>query len=1465
MGCQHLPSTLSNEHGFRFLAFGPWMRTDNDLSPPGIYEKALKDFGRSTDESFKSPEFNNEGPASPTTDQTTTVPVRVHDEVQVRQSVPSGTDLEDTRMANATPESVSTILHEDSLATKCGSSTHSLMRTVETEILYPNQCQPVKTNSTQTYNLNSSSGLSHQPMASGPIPVNIQIEQNSKPHNQTKASNQSNSSINPNHLEALLSTTIPTDLLNTEPVRRLNVSLGDVLSSSAVAARQSRQCLRALQSWCQAGHWCPESKLEAPRVVWRHVMETRLEVRNMNGLESNWECKELWQWTGWVMEVGWLCFGAVISRRMESWDLLRRLGAESSLPWLVCGDFNEIMDNGEKLGFRSRAQRLMNNFREALTDCGLSDLGFQGPKFTWSNLQSNENVIFARLDRGVSTREWLRLFPATKVRILPFAPSDHHAVIVDYNFEVTQSIRRKHQFKFQAIWVKREGCEEVVRKAWETPQDGTRMFQLCQKIKGCRMVLTQWNKHEILSLPSKIKGLRAKLSNIDNNIHKVWQDHARLTERHATRKELNHFISQEEIYWRQSQDDVWVSNKEELGGLVNHYFQNLFTSSNPSGMGINQVVNLVDLVVIADMNQWLMREFDASEVRQALFQMHPTKAPGPDGISAIFFQTYWHIVGHDFTSAILDFLNSGNMLRCVNFTHIVMIPKTKSPESITQFRPISLCNVIYKTISKVLANRLKVILPSIISESQSAFVPGRLIFDNILVAFESFHYLKNKRRGKTTHMAAKLDMSKAYDRVEWGYLEALMLRLGFNRIWVEIIMKCITTVHYSVLLNGLSALLRRGEADFVFRGVAVCRGGPRVTHLLFADDCLLFFRATTDECLAVMNILGKYEVASGQKLNNDKTSIFFSTNISTESREDIRNLMGASNTNSIEKYLGLPSFVERSKIKAFEDLPTKVWKKLQGWKEKLLSQAGREILIKAVTQVIPVYAMSCFRIPNEICASINSMLSNFWWGQKKNERKMHWKSWHDMCSSKSDGGMGFRNLKFFNLALLAKQCWRLIHHPYSLIGRVFKAKYFPTCSFMDAKIPTHSSFIWRSIAQAREVIVKGSRWCVGDGAAIRIWQDKWIPSSSGHKVISPNNVLQPTARVCELFSPSFSWNNELIEEIFLPFEADSIKKIPLVGVNKPNRLIWAQTPNGIFSVQSAYHMLVEESNNGFQGASSSLWWSSFLEEAVLFDRKMTSNFSCPVCGYEAETIDHTFMNCSVALAVWGKHPNFIALLQSGMCFVDWVEVILSSLSSPDIEIFFTLVWFIWRHRNEVWLGLHPSEVQQISLKASRYALEFLEAVSDPTPSLEAPRSAWTPPSSSHLFKVNVASVLFKERQEVGIGVVVRNSQGVVLAATSEKIRSEGDWLWSSAVSLLKSLKLLLSIGFFTVEIECYNSYLVSLLNSGKDFFTETGWIIEDIRELLPSFYSIVRTTTRGSHGPQNVTQLTMDQPSRFEG
>ena len=123
---------------------------------------------------------------------------------------------------------------------------------------------------------------------------------------------------------------------------------------------------------------------------------------------------------------------------------------------------------------------------------------------------------------------------------------------------------------------------------------------------------------------------------------------------------------------------------------------------------------------------------------------------------------------------MLTCLNSGKILKAINHTHITLVPKVKNPEAVADYRPISLCNVIYKIISKVLANRLKRILPQIISKSQSAFVPGRLISDNILVAFETLHHMHHQRQGKTGSMAIKLDMSKAHDRVEWRYLERVM-------------------------------------------------------------------------------------------------------------------------------------------------------------------------------------------------------------------------------------------------------------------------------------------------------------------------------------------------------------------------------------------------------------------------------------------------------------------------------------------------------------------------------------------------------------------------------------------------------------------------------------------------------------------------------------------------------------------
>ena len=185
-----------------------------------------------------------------------------------------------------------------------------------------------------------------------------------------------------------------------------------------------------------------------------------------------------------------------------------------------------------------------------------------------------------------------------------------------------------------------------------------------------------------------------------------------------------------------------------------------------------------------------------------LKQIQPTKSPGPDGMSALFFQKYWDIVGSNVSNMVLNALSSSMSFDVINKTNIALIPKTNNPKRMTDFRPISLCNVIYKLIYKTLANCLKVFLPLIITENQSAFIADRLIVDNVLIAYELVHYLKHKREGNDYFMATKLDMSKAFDRVEWGFIEGVMRKMGFNEGWISLVMRCISSVSYSVIING---------------------------------------------------------------------------------------------------------------------------------------------------------------------------------------------------------------------------------------------------------------------------------------------------------------------------------------------------------------------------------------------------------------------------------------------------------------------------------------------------------------------------------------------------------------------------------------------------------------------------------------------------------------------------------------
>jgi hypothetical protein len=218
---------------------------------------------------------------------------------------------------------------------------------------------------------------------------------------------------------------------------------------------------------------------------------------------------------------------------------------------------------------------------------------------------------------------------------------------------------------------------------------------------------------------------------------------------------IKQIVDEEGVTWKK---------KKEIGKAFVQYYSSLFTAGDSSGT--YDCLEDLEVRVIEGMNGELLRPFTTEEVEAAINHMHPLKLPGPDGFSACFYHNSWSTVKVEVCNAVLDYLNNNVFDENIKATNIALIPKVSSPTKITDYRPISLCNVIYKIIAKVLANRMKKVLPHIISPTQSTFIPGRLITDNILMAFEALHTMDGRLKGREGFMALKLDMSKTYDRVE---------------------------------------------------------------------------------------------------------------------------------------------------------------------------------------------------------------------------------------------------------------------------------------------------------------------------------------------------------------------------------------------------------------------------------------------------------------------------------------------------------------------------------------------------------------------------------------------------------------------------------------------------------------------------------------------------------------------------
>ncbi|XP_074271816.1 uncharacterized protein LOC141595750 [Silene latifolia] len=1148
--------------------------------------------------------------------------------------------------------------------------------------------------------------------------------------------------------------------------------------------------------------------------------------------------------------------GAVLSQYMEG------LGEGSGYGSGATGDLlseKKGSTGGKKWEWKkiAREGRTMTYTEEARVIMGKRDREDEG-------IEGGEKRARLTNDGGVmipeAEREW----------------SDHAPIKLTFDRREIGG-KTRSRFRFEQIWVGEPGCEEAVERGMARGHGN-----LVDGLRECAREFQAWKKINIGKIRRSLETKRRQLAWINGETRSVEN----VQRRRKIVAEIADLYRQEEQYWRQRSRALWLKDGDkntkffhskagerkrknyigtliddsgairagydEVSSVANSYFQDLFTSSRPDHF--DDVLTGLEGRVTDHMNGLLQAEFHEDEIVEALNQMHPLKAPGPDGMNGLFYQTYWHVVGQRVVATVLGILR---------------------------------------------ANRLKLFLGDIISENQSAFTPGRLISDNILTAFEVFHHMKNNRSSEG-YMAIKLDMAKAYDRVEWSFLHGVLRAMGFAGTWVSRVMDCVSSVTFSVLINGepsrefrpsrglrqgdplspylfllcaeaLSNLMRRAVENNTIHGIRVSPTAPVISQILFADDCIFFVRATVEEAEAINGILRQYEMASGQLVSLDKTTVSFSKGVTEDRRGSVAERLGVSVVEEQARYLGLPTVIGRSKKVITDIIRDKLCKRLQGWRGKILSRAGKEVLIKAVANSLPTYVMSVFKIPANFCEELRSIVSRFWWGHNENKRGISWVAWNKLVKPKADGGIGFRDFRLFNLALLGKQAWRLITNSDSLWSRLVKARYYPEGDFMTASLGHNPSYTWRSIVEARTVMELGLRRRIGDGMETLIWGHAWVPNTQTGRIISPCLPGNEGMHVSDLLrDDGRGWDAEKAAQLFLPFEFDRVKNIRV----SPNRQLdiwfWGRERDGLYTVRSAYKMLAGDMGDM---ASSSDWergrwlWNRMWKVSVwprvkLFFWQMCSEalatraniaariggeFSmCPFCSSCVESSLHLFKGCGVAKWVWEELGISGGRDIEGGDIRAWVEQVWSELCPTECSTFMVGCWAIWEHRNKVIFEearIDPDGV----VRRVRDVLEEGGGFDTHIPVRRRGRGkgeggeansgeGWTVAKDGYV-KLNVDAGV-KEGEGVGTEAVCRDGRGDVMWGLSVIRDDSWEVDEAEAMAVFDGLEEAARNGVTKVEVESDSLIVVEALRSRKQGRSVFFNIIEDIVVLVSHFQSV---------------------------
>ncbi|KAH7845388.1 hypothetical protein Vadar_001417 [Vaccinium darrowii] len=906
--------------------------------------------------------------------------------------------------------------------------------------------------------------------------------------------------------------------------------------------------------------------------------------------------------------------------RHELWNSLNNI--KSPNPWIVLGDFNSVRFPQEKSGSMSHWPSYMDDINTCLYSNELDDLRYSGCFFTWSNRQAPPYHISNKLDRVLVNDSWNSLYPHSSAFFPIPGVSDHSPGIVHLTPPPKKGSR---PFKFFDFLAEHPQFLNIVQKVWRVIIIGNPMYCIVEKLRNLQADLKTLNTKEFSSISTRVKDAKFQLDTLQKRLGSNPFNPATQSQERIVYKQYLELARAEESLARQKSRIQWLNlgdqctsfffksinnnrNRRKITTLtlsdttvthdpneiktafVDFYTTLLGTPHHIPYLGTSRVEQLITNKLSTEQSHAMVIEITDEEIRDTFLSLNPHKAPGPDGYNAGFFQKAWSIVGHDVISAIKNFFRSGKLLRKVNSTSVALVPKVPNPSKISDFRPISCCNTLYKCIAKILSKRIRVALPYLIDSVQSSFVKGRRIADNIFLTQELMRGYHTS--SPSPRCALKVDIMKAYDNVRWEFLWDILESMNFHPKMIQWIQACVSTASYNLNINGEPTGhilgkkgLRQGDplSSYLFviiMEVLTCIlkekaklpdfhfhwrcERTKIINLCFADDLMIFCKGDLSSIKHIQASLIEFESLSGLAPSPGKSNIFFS-GVNSSTKADILTLLGFKEGSLPIKYLGVPLLSTKLKHIDCKPLIDKITSKTKSWTNRDLTYAGRVQLIKSILFSMQTYWSSIFILPKKVIKEVESILRAFFWSGpdlKKTGAKV---SWDHLCSPRQEGGLGFKSMHIWNKAAISKHIWFLIAGgEQSMWCQWVKSYLLKGRSFWEVKIPSNPSWIWRKILNLRPLVQHHIKTIIGNGDRTSLWFDDWHPLGPLAERFGPRIIydsgLPRDAKVSAIIKNS-KWAFPITQTIELNEVRSSMSSLP-----EPNLTIdhhrWTLTPDG---------------------------------------------------------------------------------------------------------------------------------------------------------------------------------------------------------------------------------------------------------------------------------------------------------------